>query len=90
MPDNLRVGTWLRHMPQNTAHREALRRVVSDFISDLKLACCKSHKGGPGGACICICVASCGGSAACNALYFIKDAIRVRDEHTLQLIEEFL
>ena len=39
-------------------------------------ACNKSHKGGAGGAAICVCGAGGGGSSACSMLGKIKNIIR--------------
>lgn len=69
---------------------EANRRRVYDAVSALKAACRASHSGGPGGACICICGASCGGSAACTGLSFIKDALRYPHTEFAQYVREIL
>jgi hypothetical protein len=41
----------------------------------LKAACRKQHKGGPGGAAMCVCGANGGGSDACGTLGIIKSLI---------------
>ncbi len=73
-----------------TPQDEANRRRVYDAISALKVACKDSHKPGPGGSRICICGASCGGSAACTGLRFLKDALRYPDTEYAQYVREIL
>jgi hypothetical protein len=73
-----------------TPQDEANRRRVHDAISALKAACRASHSGGPGGSRMCICGASCGGSAACTGLSFIKDALRYPHTEYAQYVREIL
>lgn len=52
------------------------REQLFDGWAALKEACRKSHKGGPGGAAMCVCGANGGGSAACSMLGTLKNLIR--------------
>jgi len=73
-----------------TPQEETNRRRVYDAVSALKTACRGSHTAGPGGSRICICGASCGGSAACTGLSIIKDAIRYPHTEFAQYVREIL
>ncbi len=45
----------------------------------LKAAAQASHPKGAGGAAMCICGAGCGSSAACRALYILRDLVQVAE-----------
>lgn len=47
----------------------------SENVNDLLTTCMKQHRGGAGGARICICGAGSGGSGACNGLYLLQSAL---------------
>jgi hypothetical protein len=51
------------------------RVLLARRIYALRDACRASHTPGPGGASICICGASCGGSAACGALSDLRSLL---------------
>lgn len=66
------------------------RQKMMENFDALFEAARNSHRGGVGGARICICGAGSGGSKACNALYTLQAALEcddqwVRDELLLQL-----
>lgn len=58
-------------------------------ISALFNACLKEHRGGAGGAAMCICGAGCGGSEACSALELLKQAMAGPDDYRAEVAEMF-
>lgn len=73
--------------------QKRMQELLIQGITDLKTLCRKSHKGGPGGAAICICGAGGGGSSACGALRVIRDAIRYKgqmSEETMRILDSYL
>ena len=66
------------------------RKQIIEDIKALKDACRKTHKGRAGAACVCICGAAGGGSAACSALQTIRDLITYENEELRNLLKEFL
>ena len=62
-------------MQTQETEQEQHDRFLKNYTA-LQKACNKSHKGGPGGAAVCVCGAGGGGSEACGALRVLRDIVR--------------